>query len=118
MCVARFGCSYWDCEGSVVADVNNCVSYCIECSVKNILPTISNVNYKAAYMLHDNRFAGTNPYRPIDNHLNYIINCSSGGENITWDIRSEGMYISVAGVEIDRVYMEDDNHISATKGDF
>lgn len=95
MCVARFGCSYWDCEGSVVADVNNCVTYCVDCSVKNILPTISNANYKASYMLHDNRFSSI-IYRPDDNHKNYLINCVGGGENVTWGVRSEGMKIDIA----------------------
>lgn len=95
MCVARFGCSYWDCEGSVVADVNNCVTYCVDCSVKNILPTISNANYKASYMLHDNRFSSI-IYRPNDSHKNYLINCVGGGENITWGVRSEGMKIDIA----------------------
>lgn len=95
MCVARFGCSYWTCEGAPCADVNNVVTYCAEVTCKDILPTISNELYKAAFMLHDNRGVA-NPRR-TDEHQNYLIKCSGGGSNITYGVRCAGIPIMVAG---------------------
>jgi hypothetical protein len=75
MNVLRVGSRYYDCEGPIVADVDNCYSISIGCEASGILDTSTGVN--AAYYVYD---------KPEDTPLTakpkYIIECKGYGKNV------------------------------------
>ena len=98
--IMRFGCSYWDCEGAIIADVHNCKTLNVECVAKNVLPTITSTNYNAIFMMHDNRNAsssGINKAYRTDTHTNYIICCGGLNARNKYDI--EGMTVEISGYD-------------------
>ena len=76
--VLRVGCQYWDSEGSIVADINNCYSINISCSAKNCKE--STTGYKTSYL-----FQNTSPGRDGITKK-YLIDCFGGGENVKYGI--------------------------------
>lgn len=51
MNVIRFGTKAWDCEGSIIADVNNCSSISFECETGSVLETCTGV--RAGFQFYD-----------------------------------------------------------------
>ena len=77
MYMLRVGGKYWDCEGPIVTDADDCYSISIGCEVGNILD--STTGTRAGYYVYD---GDSTVHRP-----KYIIECLANGKNITWGIR-------------------------------
>ncbi len=80
--VLRVGCSYWDCEGPIVADIQNCRSVNIGCSAKNIADTCS--GERTAFLITTD-ISQNQSYR-TEMCNKYIINCIGGGTNVKYGI--------------------------------
>lgn len=72
MNILRVGSHYWDCEGPVVADVNDCYSISIGVKVGNILDTTT--GHRDAFHLSAESGTSVKP--------KYVIECNSYGLNI------------------------------------
>ena len=112
--VMRFGCKYWGCEGSIVADVHNCRTLNVECSAKNVLSSISIQQYNAPYMLHDNRNAspGINQSYRTDTHNNYLIGCTGAGATYKYDVEGVSVIINDYVTNIDSQYVTSDSTVT------
>jgi hypothetical protein len=80
MYMLRVGCKYWDCEGPIVADVNDCYSISIGCSAINQLDTSTGVN---ASFYFDNQGVTT------EKNPKYVIDCEGYGAD--FGIRASGV---------------------------
>ena len=69
MNMLRVGCSYWNGEGAIVADVNNCYSISIGCEVGTILPTTTS-SIKSCFYFYNT----DNTLRPTI-APKYVIDC-------------------------------------------
>lgn len=76
--ILRIGFSYWDCQGPIVADINNCYSISIDGSAKDIITTTG----LFTAFLYEN---ASNTNRPILANK-YVINCTGGGANCKYGI--------------------------------
>lgn len=73
MYMLRVGSVYSECEGPIVADVNNCYSISIGCEASGILDSTTGV--RAAYQFYDT--GSTAPAKP-----KYVLECKGYGENV------------------------------------
>lgn len=87
MNMLRVGGKYWDCEGAIVADVNNCYSVSIGCSTGGMLE--SNTGEKAGFYFYD---GGTNRPMPVEK---YVIDCAVSGKNIEYGIKGTSLTYEV-----------------------
>lgn len=74
----RVGGRYWNCEGGLAADVNNCYSISIGCEANTVLDTCTGT--KSAWVLANSMGSSMPTYAPKDK---YVIDCYAGGENLT-----------------------------------
>ena len=80
MIILRFGSSYWNCQGAIVADIENCYSINYDVTCKDILPT---TGIRASFRITNDESS----VRYRDELVNkYIINCYGGGTNTEYGI--------------------------------
>ena len=86
--IVRLGCSYWDCEGPIVADINNCSSFNLEVSAKDTVAT--NTGYRTSFLLIADNSTSVEDINP-----RYLINCSGGGKYIKYGyVVTDGTYVN------------------------
>lgn len=76
MKMLRIGCSYWDCEGGIVVDADDCYSITIGCKATNVLESCT--GQKCGFRVYN-----TSGVTPINKK--YFIECYSNGKNIEYD---------------------------------
>lgn len=73
MKVARFGCTYYNCQGPIVADVNDC--YSINVGVRAYNCAAGNTGIKASFYFDD------------ANGKSLVVDCDGGGLNVDYSVR-------------------------------
>ena len=66
MNMLRFGCKYWDCQGPILADIDNCNSYNIGCIVSN--------NKSISEVSENRKYSGFYFANSIDTHMRPLSN--------------------------------------------
>lgn len=84
MNMLRVGSKYWNCEGAIVADVNNCKTISIGCEVSTILNTAHPITKKVGFYF-DNSVSTY--MRPVSNiAYKYVIECVVSGKEIDYSV--------------------------------
>lgn len=91
MSVLRVGCTYWNCEGPIVADVDGCYSINIGCKAADIIDTNTGVN--ASFYFSNSR-------------KSYVIDCEGGGKNVEYGVVGDSNTV-VSGFKGNKNYKGD-----------